>query len=285
MILITGATGQLGRKIIHSLMNKGTPANQIVAGARTVEKANNLAEQGVIVRHFDYNNPTSLTTALVGVKRMVLVSSSEVGQRATQHENVINAAKQAQLELVAYTSLLKASTSSLALAKEHVLTEQALRKSGLAYALLRNSWYSENYTANIVPALEHGAVLGSAKDGKYATASRDDYAEAAAVVITSDNQAGKIYELAGDEAFTLDQYADTLSELANKPVIYQDLPAEEYTQILIKMGLPEAFASLLSDADVGASKGDLYSDSNDLSTLIGRPTTSIKQSIKAALNN
>jgi len=283
MILVTGATGQLGNLIVNNLIKRGTPANQIVAAVRSPEKAQLLTEQGVVVRKADYSDPASLNAAFEGVKRVVLVSSSEVGQRFPQHKNVIDAAKQAGVELLAYTSLLNAQTSPLALAQEHVQTENALAESGLPFALLRNGWYSENYTASIGMALEHGAVLGSAGEGKYATATRQDYAEAAAVVIASENQAGKTYELAGDQAYTLAEYAAAISEVSGKTVIYQDLPTEEYTKILVGAGLPEGFAAILADSDVGASKGALYSDSKDLSSLIGRPTTPITESIKAAL--
>ncbi|BFM50123.1 SDR family oxidoreductase [Marinomonas sp. THO17] len=283
MILVTGATGQLGNLIVNNLIKRGTPANQIVAAVRSPEKAQALADQGVVVRKADYSDSASLNAAFEGVKRVVLVSSSEVGQRLPQHKNVIDAAKQAGVELLAYTSVLDAQNSPIALAAEHVQTENALADSGIPYALLRNAWYSENYTAAIGMALEHGAVLGSAGEGKFSTATRLDYAEAAAVVITSENQAGKVYELAGDQAFTLAEYAAAISEVTGKTVVYQDLPAAEYAKVLIGAGLPEAFADILADSDVGASKGALYSESKDLSTLIGRPTTPIVDSIKAAL--
>ncbi|AEF53074.1 SDR family oxidoreductase [Marinomonas posidonica] len=283
MILVTGATGQLGNLIVNNLIKRGTPANQIVAAVRSPEKAQALADQGVVVRKADYSDPASLDAAFDGVKRVMLVSSSEVGQRFPQHKNVIHAAQQAGVELLAYTSIMRAQESPLALAEEHIQTEKALIASGMPFVLLRNGWYSENYTGSIGMALEHGAVLGSAGEGKYATATRQDYAEAAAVVITADNQAGKIYELAGDQAFTLAEYAAAISEVTGKTVVYQDLPAEEYTNILVGTGLPEGFAGILADSDVGASKGALYSDSKDLSTLIGRPTTPIVDSIKAAL--
>lgn len=283
MILVTGASGQLGRLVVQSLLNRGTPAGSIVAAVRSPEKSQDLAAKGIIVRQADYSDPASLSTALEGVKRVVLISSSEVGLRAVQHQNVIDAAKEAKVELLAYTSILHADTSPLALAEEHKATEKALADSGIPYVLLRNSWYSENYTATAAMAVEHGAVLGSAGDGKYSTATRKDYAEAAAVVITGENQAGKVYELAGDEAFTLSQYAQYIGEISGKPVAYQDLPEAEYTKILVDMGVPEGFAAILADSDVGASKGGLFDDSKTLSKLIGRPTTSIKESIKAAL--
>ncbi|TDO97415.1 SDR family oxidoreductase [Marinomonas balearica] len=283
MILVTGATGKLGKLVIESLISRGTPANSIIAGVRSPEKAADLAGQGIAVRKADYSDPATLVPAFEGVKRLVLVSSSEVGQRLSQHQNVINAAKEAGVELIVYTSLLKATDSPLILAQEHIGTEQALAESGVPHAILRNSWYSENYTENLGMALEHGAVLGSAKEGKFATATRADYAEAAAVAVSTEGHAGKIYELAGSTAFTLTEYAQYVSELSEKAVIYQDLPAEEFTKILIEVGLPEGFAAVLADSDVGASNGALYSDSKDLETLIGRPSTPIQDSIKAVL--
>lgn len=284
MILVTGASGQLGKLVITHLLARGVAANQIVAAVRSPEKASDLSAQGVVVRQADYNDPASFTAALEGVKRVVLVSSSEVGQRAPQHQNVINAAKEAGIELLAYTSILHADSSPLALAEEHKTTEAALAASGIPYVLLRNGWYSENYTMSAPAAVEQGAVFGCAGEGKYATAARSDYAEAAAVVITSDNQAGKVYELAGDNAFTLSEYAGYISELSGKAVAYQDLPEAEFTKALVSIGLPEGFAAILADSDTGASKGGLFDDSKTLSSLIGHPTTSIQDSLKAALS-
>ncbi|SBS30863.1 Quinone oxidoreductase 2 [Marinomonas aquimarina] len=284
MILVTGASGQLGHLVVNSLLAKGVAANQIVAAVRSPEKASALTEQGVVVRQADYTDPASLQAAMADVTRVVLVSSSEVGQRAAQHQNVINAAKEAGVELLAYTSILHADTSPLALAEEHRATEAALKASGVPHVLLRNGWYSENYTMSAAMAVEHGAVLGSAGEGKYSTAARADYAEAAAVAVTSEDQAGKVYELAGDDAFTLAQYAAYLAEISGKNVVYQDLPEAEYAKVLVEVGLPEGFASILADSDVGASKGGLFDDSHTLSKLIGRPTTPIQDSIKQALS-
>ncbi|WP_425642299.1 SDR family oxidoreductase [Marinomonas gallaica] len=283
MILVTGATGQLGKLVITGLLARGIAADGIVAAVRSPDKADDLAQLGVIVRKADYTDPTSLKAAMVGVKRVVLVSSSEVGQRAPQHQNVIDAAKEAAIELLAYTSILHAETSPLALAEEHRVTEAALKASGIPHVVLRNGWYSENYTASAAMALEHGAVLGSADEGQYATATRADYADAAAIVITSEDQAGKVYELAGDEAFTLAEYAALLASISGKEVVYQNLSEAEYTKVLVDVGLPEGLATILADSDVGAAKGGLFDDSHTLSTLIGRPTTPIQDSIKVAL--
>ena len=281
MILVTGASGQLGRLVIDNLL-KTTPAKQIVAAVRSPEKVADLAEKGIQVRQADYNDQDSLVAAMQGVEKVLLISSSEVGQRTAQHRNVIEAAKQSGVQLIAYTSILKADTSPLILAKEHVETEKLLADSGVPHVLLRNGWYSENYTMSLASTLEHGQV-GCAGDGKLATAARADYAAAAAAVLVKDGQAGKVYELAGDNAFTLSEYAAAITKVSGKDVAYHNVPETEFTKILVGVGLPEGFAAILANSEAGASQGGLFSDSKDLSNLIGRPTTPIEDSIKAAL--
>ncbi len=282
MIAITGATGQLGQLVIAALL-KSVPASQIVAVVRNPAKADALAQQGVVVRQGDYGDEAALTRALDGVEKLLLISSSEVGQRAVQHRNVINAAKAAGVGFIAYTSVLHADTSPLGLAAEHIETENMLAASSIPYALLRNGWYSENYLASAPPALEHGVFLGAAGDGKIASATREDYAAAAAKVISEEGHAGKVYELAGDTAWTLSELAAELSKQSGKNVVYQNLSEADYASALRGVGLPDAFANLLADSDTGASKGGLFDDSHTLSKLIGRPTTPLADSIKAML--
>lgn len=282
MIVITGANGQLGRLVIQSLLKK-LPAAEIVAAVRSPEKAQDIAALGVQVRQADYNQPATLASAFKGADKVLLISSSEVGSRAAQHQAVINAVKQAGVKLLAYTSLLKAETSPLALASEHLATEQAIKASGIAFVLLRNGWYTENYAASIAPALAHGVFIGSAGEGKIASASRADYAEAAAAVIASDGQAGKVYELAGDDFYTLHDFANEIAKQAGKNVSYQDLPEAAFAEALVGVGLPAPFAALLADSDVGAAKGGLFDDSHQLSHLIGRPTTPYATVIAASL--
>lgn len=279
MIAITGATGQLGRLVINALLKK-VPASEIIAVVRSPEKAQDLQALGVALRTADYNQPQTLQGAFAGVQKVLLISSSEVGQRAVQHRNVINAAKSAGVKFIAYTSLLHADRSPLGLHVEHVETEQYLAASGIPYALLRNGWYSENYLASAPAALAHGVFIGSAGEGKIASATRADYAAAAAKVISSEGHAGKVYELAGDEAWTLSDLAAELSKQSGKPVVYQNLSEADFAAALKGAGLPEAFANLLADSDVGAAKGGLFDDSRTLSTLIGRPTTPIRDSIR-----
>lgn len=282
MIVITGATGQLGRLVIAALLKK-VPAAEIVAAVRNVEKAKNIAALGVQVRHADYSLPATWDGALRGADRVLLISSSEIGQRAEQHRSVIDAAARAGVKLLAYTSVLHADTSLLGLAAEHRETEAMIRASGVPFALLRNGWYTENYTAGVPAAIEHGAVYGCAGNGRISSAARADYAEAAAVVMTSDNQAGCIYELAGDNAYSLAEYAAEISRQSGKNVGYVNLPEAGYRDLLVTAGLPDVIAGLLADSDTGASKGALFDDSRQLGTLIGRPTTSLATTIAAAL--
>lgn len=279
MIAITGATGQLGQHVIETLL-KTVPASQIVAIVRNPAKATALSQQGITVRQADYSDETIFTAALQGIDKLLLISSSEVGQRAPQHRNVINAAKAAHVKFIAYTSLLHADTSPLGLADEHIATEKMLAESGIAYALLRNGWYTENYLASAPAALEHGVFIGAAGEGKIASATRADYAAAAARVISEDGHAGKTYELAGDAGWTLSQLADELAKQSGKKVVYQNLSEADFAAALKGVGLPAGLADMLADSDTGASKGGLFDDSHTLSKLIGRPTTSLADSVK-----
>ncbi|WP_322780325.1 SDR family oxidoreductase [Frankia sp. Cas4] len=283
MITVTGATGHLGRLVVEELLRSGVPADEIVAAVRSPHKAADLAERGVQVREADYTKPETLATAFAGTDKVLLVSSSEVGQRVAQHQNVVDAAVQAGVSLLAYTSVLSAQTSGLALAAEHKATEDIIGASGLAHVLLRNGWYIENYTENLAPAFEHGAILGAAGEGRISAATRADFAAAAAAVLTGADQAGAVYELGGDQSFTMAELAAEVAAQSGKPVAYADLPAEEYTKVLVGVGLPEAFAGLLADSDLGIGRGELFTDSGDLGRLIGRPTTTLAEAVATAL--
>src|SRR5471030_411079 len=282
MIAITGATGQLGRLVIAALLKK-IPAGQIVAAVRSPEKAKDLAELGVDVRQADYTQPATLDSAFKGVDKVLLISSNEVGQRATQHLAVIDAAKRAGVKLIAYTSLLHADTTSLGLVDEHRATEAALQASGLPAAILRNGWYTENYAASIVPALAHNAFIGAAGEGRISSAARQDYAEAAAAVLSLDNQAGKVYELAGDESYSLAEFTAEIAQQSGKKVDYLNMTQADFANALKGAGLPDWLAEMLADSDAGAAKGALFDDSHTLSKLIGRPTTPAKEVIAATL--
>lgn len=276
---VTGATGQLGKLVVEQLKIKVAEEN-IVALVRTPDKASDL---GVEVRVFDYDKPNELVGALNGIDRLLLISASEIGKRAEQHKNVIEAAQKANIQWIVYTSLLHADTSSLNLAGEHRFTENALKDSVIDYTILRNGWYTENYTGSIQGALKAGAFVGSAGDGKISSATRADYAEAAAVAITGLSHKGMTYELAGDTAYTLSDLAAEISKQSGKQIPYKDLPEAKYAGILKDMGVSEQFAGAIASWDKSASKGDLFDDSKQLSKLIGRPTTPLAASVKSSL--
>lgn len=282
-ILVTGATGQLGRLAIDSLLERGVAPSDVRALVRDPAKARDLAERGVDVRAGNYDDVASLDAAFAGVDRLLFISASEVGKRIAQHQNVIEAAARASVELVAYTSIVRADSSPLDLAAEHKATEEALAASGLPTTLLRNSWYVENYTEQIPVQLEHGVVLGAAGEGRVSAATRADLAEAAAAVVTEDGHAGQVYELGGDSAFTLGEYAAELSAATNTPVSYRDLSVADYTAALVDAGLPGGFAEALATSDDGLKQGGLLVETGDLARLIGRPTTTLPEAVKAAL--
>ena len=276
---ITGATGQLGRLVVENLKKK-VAAENLVALVRTPEKASDL---GIETRPFDYEKPESLVESLQGIDHLLLISGNEIGKRRQQHENVISAAQQAGVKWIVYTSLLHADRSSLSLAAEHKATEDALKASGIAYTILRNGWYTENYTSSVHGAVKAGVLVGSAGEGKISSATREDFAEAAAVVLTSENQEGRVYELAGDDHFTLKDLAAEISRQTGKDIPYKNLPEAGYAEVLKGLGLPEGMAKIFAGFDTGASKNDLFDDSKQLSRLIGRPTTPLTQSVKDIL--
>lgn len=276
---ITGATGQLGKLVVESLKDK-VAATDLVALVRTTEKAADLA---IEARTFDYANPDTLVPALADIDHLLLISSNEIGQRAAQHANVIAAAKEAGVKWIVYTSLLHADTSTISLAAEHLATEQVLIASGIPFTILRNGWYSENYLGSLAGALQTGAFTGSAGDGKISAATRQDFADAAVAVLTSEGHQGASYELAGDEAHTLADLAAEVSRQTGKDIAYQNLPEGDYAELLKGFGLPEHLAGAIASWDTSVSKGDLYDTERQLSTLIGRPTTPLSDAVKAAL--
>ena len=276
---VTGATGQLGRLVVESLKSK-VSAETIVALVRNPEKA---ADFGIEARAFDYTQAENLVASLKGIDKLLLISGNEVGQRLPQHLAVIDAAKQAGVKQLFYTSILHADSSPLGLATEHLATEVAIKESGLTYTILRNGWYTENYTGSAKGAIGAGAFIGNAGEGKIASAARVDYAEAAAVVLAGEGHEGKTYELAGDEAYTLTELAAEISKQSGKTIPYNNLTEAEYAGILKSFGLPDGLAEMLANSDTGASKGGLFDDSKVLSELIGRPTTSLAKVVADAL--
>ncbi|MEU5722836.1 SDR family oxidoreductase [Micromonospora sp. NPDC047738] len=279
-IVVTGATGHLGRLIVASLLDRGVPADQIVAAGRDVDRLAGLAGRGLVTQRVDYDDAESLQAAFAGAEKLMFVSGSEVGRRVVQHGNVITAAKAAGVGLVVYTSIARADTSSLVLAAEHKATEQLILDSGLPHVFLRNSWYLENYTGQLPTYLQHG-VAGAANDGRVSAATRADYAEAAAVVLTTEGHTNRVYELGGSP-FTMTELAAEISRQSGNSVSYLDLPVDKLTELLVAAGLPEGYAAVLADGDRGLAQGDLEVG-DDLAKLLGRTPTTLAEAIRAAL--
>ncbi|MFF5708852.1 SDR family oxidoreductase [Streptomyces sp. NPDC012756] len=283
-IVVTGATGQLGRLVIADLLTR-VPAESVVAVVRDKARAADLAEHGVELRVADYSAPETLAGAFEAGDRVLLISGSEVGQRVAQHRAVIDAAKAAGVAQLAYTGILGGPAADFTLADEHKATEELILASGLPYTFLRNGWYTENYTANLAPVLAHGAVVANAGEGRVASASRADYAAAAAAVLTgpAEEHLNRAYELSGDTAWSLAEYAAEVAAQTGREITYSDVPAATHLEILTGAGVPQAFAEILVDVDRAIALGALALQTGDLARLAGRPTTPIAETIKDAL--
>jgi NAD(P)H dehydrogenase (quinone) len=281
MIVVTGASGALGQLVVEGLLEK-VPAAHIVAAVRDPAKVAHLAARGVQVRRADYEDAASLDAALAGAERVLLVSANVVGKRVAQHRAVIDAAKRAGVKLLAYTSILRADSSPLRLAEEHVATEAAIRDSGLTYSLLRNGWYFENFSGRIAGAAQRGDMVGSAGEGRISAAARADYAAAAVAVLTAPAPQ-QLYELAGSSSFTLAELTAEAARQAGKQAVYRELPQAEFAGVLAGVGVPAPWPELLADSDAGSARGALFDDGKALEQLIGRPTRSVAQAVQAAL--
>ncbi|GHE62803.1 SDR family oxidoreductase [Streptomyces thermocarboxydus] len=282
-IVVTGASGKLGRHVVEQLLEK-VPAGQVTAVVRSPEKVADLAERGVRVAAADYNAPETFDGLFAAGDKVLLISGNEFDRgRVRQHSVVIDAAKAAGVALLAYTSAPGSLTA--ALADDHRGTERALLDSGVPYVLLRNGWYHENYTENLAPVLEHDAVVAAAGEGRVSSASRADYAAAAVAVLTGEGHENTTYELGGDEAWSFAEYAAELSRQTGREIVYNPVTTEALTGILTGAGLPEPVAATFAGVDAAIAKGELVVDSGDLSRLIGRPTTPLAEAIAAALKD
>ncbi len=281
-IVVTGATGALGRLVIEELLKRTAP-DEIVAVARDRAKAAGLAARGIGVEVADYSRPETLQGVFASGDRVLFISGNEAGRRLTQHRAVIDAAREAGVALLAYTSVLGGPSATFSIAEEHVATEQALLASGVPYCLLRNGWYHENYTGALATTLRTGAVIGSAGEGRVATAARRDYAETAAVVLTGSGHENTVYELSGDTAWTMAEYAAEVSRQTGRQIPYRDLPQERYVALMVEAGVPALGAQMVADADAGIARGELAATPGELSGLLGRPTTPLAEAITEAL--
>jgi NAD(P)H dehydrogenase (quinone) len=280
-IVVTGATGQLGHLIVESLLAGGVPASDIVAGGRKIEKLDDFAAQGVAVTTLDYDDESTLTGAMTGVETLMLVSASEPGKRLPQHKAAIDAAIAAGVKRIVYTSAPAATTSALVLAPEHKATEEYIVSTGIPYTFLRNGWYTENYADAFNQAKESGVVTASAGDGTVSSASRKDYADAAAAVIIGEGHENKVYELSGDTAWNFDEFAATVASIAGRDVVYKRLTTDEHVELLKGFGLDQGTAEFVAAIDTNIRDGLLGVTTGDLKNLIGRPTTPLAEGLAA----
>lgn len=280
-IVVTGATGQLGRLVVESLLRRGASPTDVVATGRDEARLAELATSGVRTAVTDYGDAASLAAAFQGADRVLLISGSEVGQRLPQHTSVVEAAKAAGVGQLLYTSISHADTAQMALATEHRETERVIRESGIPFTFLRNSWYLENYLSQVPTYLEHG-VVGATRGGRISAATRADYADAAAVALLADDSAGQVLELGGP-SFTLAELAATVASVSGREVTATEVSAEELTAILVGAGLPQGYAQVLASADEGISRGELEVSTGDLERLIGRPPTTLREAIEQTL--
>jgi NAD(P)H dehydrogenase (quinone) len=282
MIVITGATGQLGRLVVKALLKRTSPS-QVVAAVRSPDKASDLAQVGVTVREADYDRPETLASALKGAEKVLLISGNVLGRRVAQHRAVIEAARTAGVQLLGYTSVLHAPATKLMVGPDHRETEAAIKDSGVPAVLLRNGWYSENYLFRAAGAAKSGELLGCAGDGRISAAPRADYAEAAAVALTKPGQAGRTYEFAGDDSFTLSELARELSRQLGKPIAFKNITENEFKEALEKGGIPAAYAPMLARSDALTAEGALLDGGRQLSGLIGRASTPMAKTIEEAI--
>ncbi|MXP40492.1 NAD(P)H-binding protein [Altererythrobacter soli] len=279
---VTGASGQLGKFVLEELLQK-VEANDVVAIVRDPAKLSDYADKGIAVRQGDYDDPASLESALAGVDRLLLISGNTLGERPRQHKNVVDAAKKAGVGYMAYTSILKADVTPIKLGGEHRATEETLAESGLAYDLVRNGWYNENYVGSLKAQVEAGVITGAAGQGRVSSAARADYAAGAAEVLVN-GKGGEIYELAGDESWSMEEFAAEVSRQAGREVTYQDMSEEEYAKSLEAIGLPEYVARIVANSNASVALGALDERGRTLSRLTGRKTTPIGETIAKALN-
>ncbi|GAA1112949.1 SDR family oxidoreductase [Nesterenkonia jeotgali] len=281
-IVVTGATGHLGRQVIEQLLARGATASDILAGGRNPAALQDLADLGVRTARIDYEDPATLDAAFADAEKILLISGSEVGRRVPQHAAVIDAAGKVDATLV-YTSAPGASTSALVLAPEHKATEELLDASGLTHTVLRNSWYTENYDETIQQGITTGALLTSTGDGRIASAPRRDYAEAAAVVLLSEEHNGAVLELSGDHPWNFEELAATITEVSGREVRVDQLSTEDHLAALLSFGLDEGTAGFVTALDANIRDGLLAGADGTLSRLLGRPTTTLHQHVRTLL--
>jgi len=278
---VTGATGKLGRFVLDELLQKVSPSD-IVAFGRNLSPLDEYTAKGVTARAMDYDKADTLGAALDGVDRLLLISGSALGERPRQHGNVIEAARLAGVSYIAYTSILDAENTPIRLGAEHKATEDKLASSGIAFDLCRMGWYNENYVGSLKPQVEAGVITGAQGQGRISSASRADLAAGCAWVLVN-GKGGEIYNFAGDESWTMEDFAAEVSRQTGKDVRYENMPEADYANSLVGIGLPDTIAAVVANSAWATSQHALHNDGRKLSEVTGRPTTPVSETIRQAL--
>lgn len=279
-LLVSAASGHLGRLVIDALLARGVAASDLVAGVRTPAKADDLAARGIRVVEFDYARPDTLTAGLEGVTDVLLISGTDL-DRVAGHRNVVEAVRAAGIDRLVYTSAPRVDEIDYALGADHLATERAIAEAGLDATILRNNWYTENYLDSVARAAESGVIVAAVGDARVASASRRDYAEAAAVALTTDEFRGRTLELAGDVAWTYDELAAAAAEVLGREVVYQPVTLEQLTAGLEQAGLDAGTAAFVAGIDDAIARGALSQTDGTLARVIGRPTTPLVEGLRA----
>ena len=274
MILITGAAGSLGKATINFLLEKGYQAQNIIALVRDEAKAPDLKAKGVIIKIGDYDNYDSLLSAMAGVEKVLLISGSDVVKRSTQHENVVNAAKEAGIKHILYTSFQRKNESDSSpiafVAKSHIDTENMVKSSGIAYTILRNNIYLDMLPIFLGEKVLETGVFFPAGETKSAFASRSDMAEAIANILIGKGHENKEYDLSNTESFSFQDIANSLSSLTGKGVNYFSPDKETYHQTLANAGVPAEYIGMFAGFAEAMKQGEFTETSTDLEKLLGR---------------
>jgi NAD(P)H dehydrogenase (quinone) len=282
-ILVSGASGRLGRLVLDRLIARGVPASELVAGARSPREVDDLRARGIRTVAFDYDDPATLRAGLKGIDRFVLVSVSQPNTPVTQHDAVIEAAAAADVSALAYTSVYRASESALPLAPIHAAAERAIAATDLPAVILRNNSYTELYLGTVMRARQTGIITAAAGGGRIAGATRPDFADAAAVAITGESYLGRVLELSGDAAFSYADLAAAAAQIWGRDVAYLALTGEQMLSQFSSLGLDAKTAQVLATIDDAIAAGHLDSSDRTLSEMIGRPTTSLIDALRAGL--
>ena len=279
-IVVTAASGHLGRLVVHDLLRRGIAPDHVVAGARSLPAVKDLTDAGVRTVVLDYDQPDTVEAAVSAGDTLVLISGNDLANRDRQHADVIAAARRAGAGHLVYTSGLRASDSPSPIAASHAATEDAVRTSGIPFTLLRNGWYTENYAHSVPAVRASGVLLSSVGDGRVASATRQDFAQAIAAVVTSEGHRGQTYELSGDVAWSYDDLAAALGEVLGRDVVHRALSPEQHLQALLDAGVFEPMAQMAVGVDVGICAGAFAFTNGDLTHLLGRPTTTLVEGLR-----